>query len=100
MIDFFDNEFTNGKFLPTSKDVYFDSLFVDETYQGRGIGTVLVKEQIRLARELGAPTIYVSCVESSPVVNIFKKLHFLPLLRTGPSYANGSAALEMGIRLR
>ncbi len=100
VIDFFDNEFTNGTFPPSQNDLYFDALFVDEKYQGRGIGTTLVKEQMVLARKRDAPAIYVSCVESSSVVNIFKKLHFLPLLRTGPSYANGSAALEMGMRLK
>ncbi len=99
VIDFFDNEFTNGTFPPSQNDLYFDALFVDEKYQGRGIGTTLVKEQIKLAQEQDASTIYVTCVESSPVINIYKKLHFLPLLRTGPAYANGSAALEMAMRL-
>ena len=100
VMTFFDNEFTQGTFEPTKNDVYLSGLFVDEEYRGRGIGTDLVNEQIKLARERNASAIYVTCVESSPVTKIFKNLAFLPLLRLGPSYANGSAALEMGMRLR
>ncbi len=99
VIDFFDNEFTNGTFPLHDDDVYIDNLCVDQRYRRRGIGSKIIEERIRRSRQQGATMAYVACAESSPSVTIFRKLSFLPLLRLGPSYANGSAALEMAMRL-
>ncbi len=100
VMKFFENEYTNATFPIKDDDVYIDNLCVDQRYRKRGIGSKLAEENIRRARQQGATMAYISCAESSPSVTIFRKLPFLPLLRLGPSYANGSAALEMAMRLK
>jgi len=98
-LEFFENEFTNDEVKLSPNDIGFGDLIVDQKYRRRGIGTALVHERIRLARERQASAVYTTIWESSPSRLIYQKLPFLPLLRTGPCYADGSAALDVVMRL-
>ncbi|MBI2102313.1 GNAT family N-acetyltransferase [Candidatus Woesearchaeota archaeon] len=97
-LEFFHHELTNQRREVSPKDVYLRDLFVSADYARRGIGSALAREQLRRSREGGATAIYVTVVESSHSLHIFKRMDFLPLLHVGPAYSILTSLLMLQYR--
>lgn len=62
-------------------DVYLSGLTVLPEHRRQGVGTELAQRRLRMAMELGANSVYVTCADPGPSVNIFLKLGFQTLMR-------------------
>ena len=96
----YENELTKGNIDVLGIDMYLSELAVHPKFRWRGIGKALTRERIRLAKELKSSAIYVNCWEGNTVSKMYEKLGFLPILRMGPEFKDGSAEKEMGLLLK
>ena len=68
---------------------------VAETYQGKGIGSILGKAVIEKARELGAKTVYLeSNTILKPAINLYHKLGFKKVPGTPSPYERSNIQME------
>ena len=98
-IETYDNELVQSTFSVNLDDVYCQGLAVIPELQQNGVGTALVMERERFARNLGASALYVHCCCSGLSPRTHYKLDFLPILKMGPEYEDGSASLLFGKKL-
>ena len=100
VVEYFENRFTEENKKVLEKDIYFSNLVVHPNFRGQGIGNLLAKKRISIAKKRNAQTIYVDCLENSGAENLYLKLGFNPIMRTGPTYPNGYSSLLMGLELK
>lgn len=100
VLEFYDNEFTQNSFKGNRDDMFLCELVVHPDFRKRGIGEQLAKERIDIAKRLGSSAVYVSCQLGRYSISLYQKLGFSSIIKWGPVYGNGSAALEMGKLLR
>lgn len=51
-------------------------IIVDEKYRGKGIGTLLIKELIRLGKKRGVEILHLEVYDKNPAVSLYKRLGF------------------------
>lgn len=73
-------------------DVYLSGLTVLPERRGQGVGTELVQRGLRMAMELGASSVYATCADPGPSVNIFLKMGFQTLMHI--EFMNGQQGLR------
>ncbi len=95
----FENDLTCGDLRPEPEDVYLTAMTVAAPFRRMGIGTALARHRIGLARELGARHVWVGCWEGGRAVHLYEKLGFLPVVRWGPAYEDGSIMRLMAFSL-
>lgn len=65
--------------IPTGIRAWIEDVVVDQDASGRGIGTVLNKHALKLARELGAKTVDLTSRPTREVANrLYRGLGFVP----------------------
>jgi ribosomal protein S18 acetylase RimI-like enzyme len=62
----------------TSTTAQLTTLHISRSYRRQGVASALVQEVIRLTKEDGAQTLYVSAVESASAVNFYLRQGFRP----------------------
>ena len=100
VLEFYDNEFTQNSFRWNKGDIFLCELVVHPDFRRRGIGEQLARERIGIAKRLGSSAVYLSCQLGRHSIPLYRKLGFSQIIKWGPVYGNGSAALEMGKLLR
>ena len=75
--------------------MYFSEIAVDPEFRGRGIGKMLAKKRIGVAKKSECSAIYVSCWEGGYISKLYEKLGFLPIIKAGPRYKDGNAEKVM-----
>ena len=51
-------------------------IIVDEKYRGRGVGTLLLKEMIHLAKQRGVELLHLEVYDKNPAVRLYERLGF------------------------
>jgi hypothetical protein len=98
--EYFENEFTQGEIGPIDNGICLDNLVVRKKFRMMGVGTEIAKVGIELAIEHGKNLAFCQCGERRGSEELFLKLEFYPILRTGPMYDDGSSAVLMGKLLK
>jgi len=99
VLEFFDSKFSRGDFCVLDSDISFTSMVVPPKYQRQGLGRLLIRERVKIAKDKGASAIYVSCWEGGPSKHVYSKEGFEKIIRYGPAYPDGQAVTAMGLVL-
>jgi ribosomal protein S18 acetylase RimI-like enzyme len=99
VVQYFSNGFTQEGKTVQDEDLIFTDLAVDPKFRRRGIGEELARKRINMARKHGSSAIYAQCLGEGGS-KLLSKLEFLPIIRAGPRYPDGSACTVMGLQLK
>lgn len=100
VVEYFENEFTQGEIGPVDNGVCLENLVIRKKFRMMGVGTEIAKVGIELAIEHEKNLAFCQCGERRGSEELFLKLGFYPILRTGPMYDDGSSVLLMGKLLK
>ncbi len=92
---YYSNELTNNPRINDS-DFLMVAMAVHPDYQGRGIGTQLIKQRLTMAKEQGAAQAFVDCWENGGSKKLYENAGFKPILYTKPAFPDGSGEFFMG----
>lgn len=95
VVEFFDNDLTYDLEVNDS-DSYLDSICVKDSLRGQSLGNLLLSHTENLVRDRGSKRLFLNCEDSDEkVFNFYFSKGYLPFLRVGPSYSNGSGTYSM-----
>ena len=100
VLEYFSNFFTQPDLKIRDADMNLTHLSISPKWRRKGIGEALTKKRIEIAQKKCSSAIYVHCWEKNGIVQLYKKLGFLPIIRGGPTYADGSPMTFMGLLLQ
>jgi ribosomal protein S18 acetylase RimI-like enzyme len=95
----FDNTITRGDFVALAGDRYVSMLAVTSQARGRGIGQRLLDHVVAHVLETRATGVWLHCWEAKAARGFYEHLGFVPIVRFGPHYADGSPATLMVLPL-
>ena len=97
IIEYFDNEVTNSENnVFCDEDMLITSVYTIPDFRRQRIAKALTTQEIKIAKNNGSKRIFVNCYQGSEASKLYEKLGFLPIIKTGPNFFDGSSLTLMG----